>query len=80
MNTDLDPDWCRGRQNRLLEVMSRCGWELVIVNQPEHIQWLTGARFPWVFQAGAALDSKGRLTLAAPLPVADGVAADEIVE
>lgn len=76
----VDHDACRGRQRRLIETMQREQWDLVIVNQAENVQWLTGARFAWVFQTAAALDASGRLTLVAPSSPPDDAAADEVVE
>ncbi len=75
----IDVDACRGRQARLLDEMARQGLELTIVAQAEHVQWLTGPRFAWVFQPFAALDASGRLTLVAPeRQVPDEVAADVV--
>lgn len=75
---DVDQTACRGRQQRLLKQMREQGWDMVVVNQPAHIQWLTGVRYPWIFQAGAALDAEGKLTLVGPDEPADGGAIDEV--
>ncbi len=72
-------DFCRARQQRLLEHMRRNDLDLAIVTQPEHVQWLTGARFAWFFQSLAALRSDGELILVAPQKAPDEAAADEVV-
>ena len=48
---DLDTDLaaCRIRQKRLLAVMERLDLDLVIVTAIEHVQYLAGPRFKWVF-------------------------------
>ena len=74
----VDEEACRARQRRLLQQMQQRDWELVVVNQPEHIQWLTGVKFPWVFQAGAALSTDGRVTLICPDEPSDPGAIDEV--
>jgi Xaa-Pro dipeptidase len=69
----------RGRQKRLLAQMQALKLDLVIVQQIEHVQWLTGARHPWTMSPAAALRADGHLTLVAPKkPVLDA-AADEVV-
>lgn len=62
----IDPTACRGRQRRLQERMAAKGVDLAIVQQPENVLWLTGARFPWVFSTLAALTVDGQAILAAP--------------
>ena len=62
----IDPDACRGRQQRLIEVMRREDFDCVIVTQAAHVQWLTGAHVPWLFQSTAVLDARGKLTVAGP--------------
>lgn len=69
----------RGRQKRLLAEMLSLRLDLVIVQTIEHVQWLTGARYPWTMSPAAALRADGHLTLVAPKkPVLDA-AADEVV-
>jgi Xaa-Pro aminopeptidase len=63
---DFNAAASRGRQKRLLAEMEKLKLDLVIVTQIEHVQYLTGARYGWVFQPAAALSSDGRLTLCAP--------------
>jgi Xaa-Pro aminopeptidase len=76
---DFNSAACRGRQKRLLAEMARLKLDLVIVTQIEHVQYLAGVRYGWVFQPAAALRSDGHLTLCAPKkPILDA-AADEVV-
>jgi Xaa-Pro dipeptidase len=76
---EIDLAACRLRQQRLLAVMQCMNLDLVIVNQIEHVQYLAGPRFRWVFTPAAALDREGRLTLVAPGAAPDVAAADRIV-
>ncbi|MCA9178595.1 MAG: aminopeptidase P family protein [Planctomycetales bacterium] len=76
-NWPVDHDCCGRRQQRLRDVMEQHGWDVVVVNQPAHVQWLTGVRYPWIFQVGAAL-TPDSLTLVAPSRPLDA-AATEIV-
>ena len=76
---DFNAAASRGRQQRLLAEMARLKLDLVIVTQIEHVQYLTGARYGWVFQPAAALSSDGHLTLCAPKKPILETAADEVV-
>jgi Xaa-Pro aminopeptidase len=76
---DLNASGPRGRQQRLLAEMQQLQLDLVIVQQIEHVQWLTGARYPWTMSPAAALSADGRLTLVAPQKPNLEAAADEIV-
>src|SRR6187455_1396378 len=69
----------RGRQQRLLAEMRAQKLDLVIVQQTEHVQCLTGARYPWTMSPAAALRVDGHLTLVAPLKPTLEAAADEVV-
>jgi Xaa-Pro aminopeptidase len=75
---EIDVDACRGRQRRLLAVMHETDLPLAILTQTEHVQWLTGARFGWMFQAAVALSADGTLTLIAPQQPQQPLAADRI--
>lgn len=75
----IDLAACRGRQARLIKQMQESDIDVVIVRRPEHVQWLSGARFAWVFQSAAALTADGQLTLVAPVVPGEEVAADEIL-
>ncbi len=76
---EIDVASCRGRQQRLAAVMQQRDIPLVIVTQPEHVQWLSGLRFGPLFQTAAALSADGRLLVAVPRPVSDAAAVDEVV-
>jgi Xaa-Pro dipeptidase len=69
----------RGRQRRLLEQMQAQRLDLVVVQLTEHVQWLTGARYPWTMSPAAALRADGHLTLVAPAKPTHEAAADTIV-
>jgi Xaa-Pro dipeptidase len=79
--TDLDYNSAaaRGRQARLLAEMQALRLDLVIVQQIEHVQWLTGARYPWTMSPAAALRADGHLTLVAPVKPVLESAADTVV-
>ncbi len=66
MQFEIDPAACRGRQQRLQAEMRRRDLDLVIVARTEHVQWLVGPRFGWVFEPSAALSRDGVATLIAP--------------
>ncbi len=72
-------DYCRARQQRLLEYMGRNHLDLAIVTQREHVQWLSGVWFSWTFQPAAALTIAGELILVAPQKAPELAAADEVV-
>jgi Xaa-Pro dipeptidase len=78
-NLDIDVEACRARQQRLLTEMRRLSLDLVVVTRTEHVQWLVGPRFGWVFEPAAALTADGRCTLVAPNQAPDVAAADEVV-
>ena len=76
---DEAADRRHGRQRRLLAEMQTLKLDLVIVQQIEHVQWLTGARYPWTMSPAAALRADGHLTLVAPKKPILEAAADEVV-
>src|SRR5438270_10673066 len=76
---DYNAAAARGRQQRLLAQMQAERLDLVIVQQIEHVQWLTGARYPWTMSPAAAMRADGHLTLVAPKKPILEAAADEIV-
>jgi Xaa-Pro aminopeptidase len=75
---DINVEYCRMRQQRLLVEMRRLSIDLVIVTRTEHVQYLTGPRFGWVFEPAAALSIDGHCTLVAPNKAPDVAAADEV--
>jgi Xaa-Pro aminopeptidase len=78
-NLDYNAAASRGRQQRLLAEMQSLRLDLVIVQTIEHVQWLTGARYPWTMSPAAALAADGHLTLVAPKKPQLEAAADEVV-
>ena len=76
---DFNADAVRGRQKRLLAEMQRLRLDLVIVQQNEHVHYLTGARYAWTFSPAAALWADGHMTLAAPKKPVLEAAADELI-
>lgn len=76
---DFQAEASRGRQKRLLAQMQAQRLDLVIVTQTEHVQYLTGARFPWVMSPAVALYSDGHMVLCAPVKPVLEAAADEVV-
>ncbi len=76
---DINVTACRERQRRLMDEMRRHQIDLVIVTQVEHVQWLAGPRFAWLFQPAAALTMDGKLTLVAPNKAPEISAADDVV-
>ncbi|MCO6455042.1 MAG: aminopeptidase P family protein [Pirellulaceae bacterium] len=75
----LDASACRGRQNRLLEVMLAQDLDLVVVMQSPHVQWLSGAWFGWHFQPAAALFRDGLLAVVMPERRKVDAVADEVL-
>ena len=75
----IDIQACRDRQKRLLKVMHTESLDLVVVQLTEHVQWLTGPRFGWVFEPSAAIWADGKVALVGPEgQIPDRVAADQV--
>ena len=47
--------------------------------RPEHVQWLTGARFPWFFQSACILGADGHCTLVSPTRYEPLACVDELL-
>src|SRR5438874_2980202 len=77
---DYNAEASRSRQQRLLAEMQSLKLDMVVVQQIEHVQWLTGARYPWTMSPVAALRADGLLTLVAPKKPVLEAAADKIVQ
>ncbi|MGH7193610.1 MAG: M24 family metallopeptidase, partial [Candidatus Saccharimonadales bacterium] len=75
---EIQVEYCRRRQQRLLAEMQRLKVDWVIVQTTEHVQWLAGPRFAWLVEAAALLTAEGRCTLFAPDAV-EAAAADDVV-
>ena len=74
----INLEFCRARQQRLLQHMRERNLDLAIVTQIEHVQWLSGVRFGWMFQPAAALTAEGELIVVAPQKAPEAIAADEV--
>lgn len=75
----LDPEFCRRRQNRLLKIMQRDGIGRVVLTRPENVQYFTGFRPHRLMTAMAALDADGNCTLVAPNTEPEGATFDKCV-
>lgn len=75
---DIDPAACRGRQQRLIAAMQEAKIDLAIITRVEHVQWLVGPRFAWIFEPAAALTAEGHCLLIAPNKPPQVAAADEV--
>ncbi|QDU96759.1 M24 family metallopeptidase [Lignipirellula cremea] len=78
-NLGVNVEACRARQQRLLQATADLELDLIIVNQIEHVQYLAGPRFGWVFSPMAALRADGVMTLVAPNAAPEVHAADEVL-
>ena len=75
----IDVAACRQRQQRLLGVMEHLRLDWVFVAQIEHVQYLTGPRFPSTYTPWAALRHDGHCVLVGPeRRIPEGVAADAV--
>ncbi|MCA9103445.1 MAG: aminopeptidase P family protein [Planctomycetales bacterium] len=74
----VDLTACRGRQQRLMEVMRRERLDLAIIARGEHIQWLTGVRYPHHFEPVVTLSVDGRCGLIVPNKAPETAAADDV--
>lgn len=75
----LEINSCRERQKRLLQVMETLELDAVVLRRKAHIQWLCGPRFGDHFDALAAIDASGHVTLIAPHKKPDEAAADTVL-
>lgn len=75
----LDPACCRLRQRRLIAEMQQLECDVAILTTAEHVQWLTGVRYPWVLRSAVAILADGRAMLASPNNAVETGAIDECV-
>jgi len=76
----VDVEACRGRQQRLLELIEPLETDLALLTRRESVQWLTGAHVRPPFEPIAAMTPEGHVTLVLPeQQAADASAADEII-
>lgn len=76
---DIQPDWCRKRQERLLAVMEHERLDLVILVRAEHVQWAVGPRYGWHFEPAVLLFADGHCTLVAPNEPPEVAAANDVI-
>ncbi|MBI1313438.1 M24 family metallopeptidase [bacterium] len=76
---NLDPHWCRQRQQRICELLARRGLERAILTSHENIQYATGFRSHRLMRAAVCLEADGSCVLAAPNAEPENVAADRVV-
>ena len=55
----LDPDLCRQRQRRLLDVMAREGFDAVVLGSTHHVYYFTGYRPFWLHEAAFVIQDDG---------------------
>lgn len=75
----LDPRFCRDRQQRLMDAMREQGVDQAILVSAENIQYLTGFRPHRLMQAALRLDRDGVCSLASPNAPFDSPAVDQAV-
>jgi Xaa-Pro dipeptidase len=75
----LQPDLCRQRQRRLLDVMQRERLDAVVVGLPAHVYYLSGHWPFWLHSPAFVLRADGRSVLVSANEPAADVAADEVV-
>ena len=75
----LDPQLCRGRQERLVLEMHGLELDGVLVQQVENVQWLTGFRPHRLMGAAVLITADGACTLSAPNDEPEDAAADAVV-
>ena len=75
----LDPVFCRSRQQRLCAQLAELRVDCAVFVSHDNVQYLTGFRPHRLMHAIVALDNDGTCTLVAPSSEPDVVAADQIV-
>jgi Xaa-Pro aminopeptidase len=75
----LQPEFCRSRQRRVLDLMQRWRLDAVVLGDPRNVYYLSGHRNFWLHESALVLFCDGRSLLVAANTAPDGVAADEVV-
>lgn len=75
----LDPDLCRQRQHRFLEIMAENEIDRVVLTSQENIQYFTGFRRHNLMAAVLVIEADGYCVLSAPNSEPENVAVDDIV-
>jgi Xaa-Pro aminopeptidase len=78
MAFEIDLQAVRGRQQRLLAEMEKRDLDLVVLARNEHVYWLCGPRYGWVYEPLAALRRDGTCLLVAPNEAPPVHAADAV--
>ena len=76
---NLDPVYCRARQQRLCEQLAAHSIDRAVIVSHENVQWLTGFRPHRLMHAAVCLEADGQCTLVAPNEQPEHAAADHIV-
>ncbi len=77
-NLGLTLEGCRDRQDELRRHLERLKLDAALILDRRHVYYFTGYRQRSVFSMAALIETNGRTTLAAPLPVEQSVAADDV--
>lgn len=75
----LDPDYCRGRQRRLLDIMQAEGLDAIVLSDSRHAYYFSGHWPFWQHFAALVVFSDGRSLLVCGRPPESALAADTIV-
>lgn len=76
---NLDPDFCRKRQQRLAKELSELEIDRAVLALPEHVQYFSGFRPHKLMTAIVAIDADGSSLLVAPNEEPEGHAAGRCV-
>ncbi|MFT5468714.1 MAG: Xaa-Pro dipeptidase [Verrucomicrobiales bacterium] len=76
---NLDPEFCRKRQQRLAAELAALKLDRAVLTMPEHVQYFTGFRPHKLMSAIVAVEADGSTTLVAPNDEPEGHAADRCV-
>jgi Xaa-Pro aminopeptidase len=74
----LQPEYCRTRQRRLLEVLASEDVDAVVVGLPHHVYYFTGYRPFWLHESALMLRADGESTLVCGKDPDARVAADTV--
>ena len=75
----LDPDLCRQRQHRFLEVMAENEIDRVVITAQENIYYFTGFRHHNLMTAALVMEADGYCVLSAPNKEPEIAAVDDVV-
>src|SRR4051812_5033861 len=75
----LQPEFCRERQRRLLDVMQRQRLDAVAVSLPQHAYYFTSYRAFWLHESAFVLHADGSSCLVCGNPPETAPAAQDVV-